>query len=546
MRPALPAALLAAPLLLAAPALPPSKLSRPSLLLVISVDQLGADLLARYGRDLPGGLGMLQREGIHFTAAYHDHAYTETGPGHSVLLSGRHPSHTGIPENNWKDPLTGRKLNCVEDARAPILGRPPTVRGASQALFRGTTLGDWLQAEVKGSRVFTVSGKDRASILLGGARPTAAYWFEPGAGYTTSTAYAAKLPDWLAAHNAALMKRLRHDTWWWTPLASTEGAARNGTYPTSQGTFRSGLPRQVNPAGMPLDEAFYNRFKGSPFFDEATAEAAERLLDTEKLGQGEGTDLLAVGFSATDYVGHFYGNAGDEMVDQIRRLDALLGRFLAFVKARVPSVAVVLSADHGSADLVERLAEQGYAARRVDSKAWLEQLNAALRKRLPLQADAVSFTSTPKNLYVREVPGAAREEILREALALVRRMPEIALASTPAELEATEEDPDPNPAGRSLKILLKHSCVSGRSGDILLVPKPYTVFSDDPPWLVQHGYPYDSDRRVPLIFWGPWQAGERKEPVRTVDLAPTLARELGLAPKEGLDGRALELPRKPK
>jgi predicted AlkP superfamily pyrophosphatase or phosphodiesterase len=297
---------------------------------------------------------------------------------------------------------------------------------------------------------------------------------------------------------------------------------------------------------MPLDEAFYNRFKGSPFFDEATAEAAERLLDTEKLGQGEGTDLLAVGFSATDYVGHFYGNAGDEMVDQIRRLDALLGRFLAFVKARVPSVAVVLSADHGSADLVERLAEQGYAARRVDSKAWLEQLNAALRKRLPLQADAVSFTSTPKNLYVREVPGAAREEILREALALVRRMPEIALASTPAELEAVEEDPDPNPAGRSLKILLKHSCVSGRSGDILLVPKPYTVFSDDPPWLVQHGYPYDSDRRVPLIFWGPWQAGERKEPVRTVDLAPTLARELGLAPKEGLDGRALELPRKPK
>lgn len=548
MPPALPAVLVAAPLLFAAPPLPTQAQSRPrpSLLLVISVDQLGADLLARYGRDLPGGLGQLQREGLHFTAAYHDHAYTETGPGHSVLLSGRHPSHTGIPENNWKDPVTGKKLNCVEDAKAPILGRPATVRGASQALFRGTALGDWLQADVKGARVFTVSGKDRASILLGGAHPTAAYWFEPGAGYTTSTAYAAKLPDWLAEHNAALLKRLRSDTWWWTPLASTDGLARNGSWQTFLGTFKAGLPRQVNPAGMPLDEAFYNRFKGSPFFDEATAEAAEALLDAEKLGQGEATDLLAVGFSATDYVGHFYGNAGDEMVDQIRRLDARLGRFLAFVKARVPSVAVVLTADHGSADLIERLAEQGYPARRLEPKAWLEQLNAALRKKLPIQGDPVSFTSTPKNLYVKEVPGATREEVLRECLALLRRLPEIALAVTPAELDATGEDPGPNPEGRSLRVLLKHSCVPGRSGDILLVPKPFTVFSDEAPWLVQHGYPYDSDRRVPLIFWGPWQPGVRAEPVRTVDLAPTLARELRLTPSEPLDGRALDLPRKSK
>ena len=48
------------------------------------------------------------------------------------------------------------------------------------------------------------------------------------------------------------------------------------------------------------------------------------------------------------------------------------------------------------------------------------------------------------------------------------------------------------------------------------------------------------DRRVPLIFWGPWKGGERREPVRTIDLAPTLAQELGL--KAGMvDGKALDL-----
>ncbi len=284
---------------------------------------------------------------------------------------------------------------------------------------------------------------------------------------------------------------------------ATDGLARNGSWQTFLGTFKAGLPRQVNPAGMPLDEAFYNRFKGSPFFDEATAEAAEALLDAEKLGQGEATDLLAVGFSATDYVGHFYGNAGDEMVDQIRRLDARLGRFLAFVKARVPSVAVVLTADHGSADLIERLAEQGYPARRLEPKAWLEQLNAALRKKLPIQGDPVSFTSTPKNLYVKEVPGATREEVLRECLALLRRLPEIALAVTPAELDATGEDSGPNPEGRSLRVLLKHSTVPGRSGDILVALKPYISSADDPPYIVQHGLPYDADPARAADLLGP-------------------------------------------
>jgi predicted AlkP superfamily pyrophosphatase or phosphodiesterase len=549
MRPALPAALLAAPLLLAAPAPPPKPQvpPRPALVLVVSVDQFSSDLLSRYGRDLPGGLGRLQREGLRFTAAYHDHAFTETGPGHSVLLSGRHPSGTGIPENNWLNTSTGRKFNCVEDAKATILGRSSAVRGASQALFRGTALGDWLQAQVKGARVFTVSGKDRASILMGGAKPTGAFWFEAGIGYTTSTAYAAQLPGWLAEHNAALLKRLRRDSLFWTPLAPAAGLARNGTWQTNSGTFRSGLPRQINPAGMPLDEAFYHRFRGSPFFDEATAEVAEKLIDAERLGQGESTDLLAVGFSATDYVGHFYGTAGDEMVDQVRRLDILLGRFLASVQAKVPSVAVVLTSDHGCTDLVERLAEQGYPAKRIDQKAWIGEVNAALRRKFPgLAGDPLTYIGMPKNLYLREVAGASREDLLQEALAVLRRMPDVAAAFSSAELAAAEDDPSPNPEGRSLKTLLKHSTVPGRSGDILISLKPYCYFLDDPPYIVQHGFPYDADRRVPLIFWGPWQPGERPEPVRTVDLAPTLARELGLVPSEKLDGRPLDLPRKAK
>ena len=57
----------------------------------------------------------------------------------------------------------------------------------------------------------------------------------------------------------------------------------------------------------------------------------------------------------------------------------------------------------------------------------------------------------------------------------------------------------------------------------------------------QHGSAYDYDRRVPIIFWGPWLGEHRMDPASTVDIAPTLAKELGIEPEERLDGVPLKL-----
>ena len=83
---------------------------RPNLVVMISVDMLSGEIMDRYGAGLPGGLGRLQREGVFFDNAFHEHAFTETGPGHSVLLSGRHPASTGIPANQWRDRATGEMI----------------------------------------------------------------------------------------------------------------------------------------------------------------------------------------------------------------------------------------------------------------------------------------------------------------------------------------------------------------------------------------------------------------------------------------------------
>jgi hypothetical protein len=56
----------------------------------------------------------------------------------------------------------------------------------------------------------------------------------------------------------------------------------------------------------------------------------------------------------------------------------------------------------------------------------------------------------------------------------------------------------------------------------------------------QHGSPYDDDARVPIIFYGAGiRAGRITDRALVVDIAPTLARVIGVTPTERLDGRVL-------
>ncbi|MFI5182907.1 MAG: alkaline phosphatase family protein [Vicinamibacteria bacterium] len=157
---------------------PPSP--RPRLVLVLSIDQMRYDYLVRFAPLFKGGLKALLDQGAIFTNARYRHACTETGPGHSVILSGRSPSHSGIVANSWYDPVSKARVNVVDDpVQAPVGGEG---RGASPANFLGFTLGDVLKKTSPTSRVVGVSLKDRAAILMAGRRADAAYWYETNGG----------------------------------------------------------------------------------------------------------------------------------------------------------------------------------------------------------------------------------------------------------------------------------------------------------------------------------------------------------------------------
>ena len=461
-----------------------------------------------------------------------------------MLLSGRFPAHTGIVENRWFDRATGKLVYCVEDAAAKAL-QMPSQGGSSNVRFLGDGLGDWLQAQVPGGRAFAVAGKDRAAILMAGRKPTGVYWFTGAAGFSSSSAYTDRLPEWLLRFDGDLKERFATRSWLWTKDPGTpEGRVASWTFPGQ--VIRNGaLPRLVQGAGMPVDTGFETRFRKSPFLDEVTLAAAEALMEAEKLGRGPATDLLAVSFSATDYIGHSYGTLGTEMRDQIHRLDRTLGRLLDAVLRRDPAAWVVLSADHGGLDLPEALAENGFPARRVLVTPFLNELRADLKATFKVDADLILESPEPNSLYLREAAvkaaGLDRKALLARIQVWLRARPEVADAFTSEELSATDPTATGSPRDSSLRALLRRSFRAERSGDVLVAFKPWVVFGAPPTdYPTGHGSPHAYDRRVPLIFWGPWKGGERPEPVRTVDLAPTLARELGIKPG-AVDGKALDL-----
>ena len=524
---------------------PPS----PRLVVVISVDQFSGNLFEQYRGRFTGGLKMLADRGVVFPNGYQSHAATETCPGHSTLLTGRHPSATGVIANSWHDRATAKDLYCVFDAAHPVPGRGGEGRGPAN--LKVSTLGEWMKAANPASRVFGVSGKDRAAIMMTGHNPDGVFWWDDGNGFTTSvpagTTEAARLAP-VAAFNRALFSRWGKSPPRWR-LLDKRCAALDG--PHGYGAIT--IDHKVPPAAFAPSKAMRDdkdglkALRASPEMDRITLDAAQLLIDRFRLGRGAAPDLLAISLSATDYIGHSYGNQGPEMCDQLAHLDQMLGAFLKRVEALKVPVLVVLTADHGGLDAPERVAERAIPAERVAGGDLVNALNTSLRARLGLAADPLGGEIDQLYLTPNAGDAAGQHRIIDAALAFLKARPEVAAAYTADEIAAAPPVPPGTPADElTLLQRLSESFDRARSGDIAVVLQPYTsAYAPRKPGsaIAGHGSPWNYDRRVPILFWWPGAAGfEQPLPVETVDIAPTLAALLGLrAP--AVDGRCLDLDR---
>lgn len=498
---------------------------KPKLVVMITVDQLRPDYFSRWQPQLVGGLGMLQSSGAVFTNAFQDHALTETAPGHSTVLSGRWPAHTGIISNVFG----------VGDTTAPLLGVHGP--GASPRRFRGTAFFDWLNAADPASRALSVSRKDRGAILPIGTAKQHVYWYQSGV-FTTSSYYRDSLPTWVRAFNA-LRIPFKSAGREFTTLLADSAYSEVDSLPWENGGREVSFPHR-----LPTDSArAAAAFAGVPPMDSLTLAFALAGAEAMKLGRSGATDLLAVSLSTTDAIGHAFGPDSREIHDQVLRLDRYLGWFLDRLIDRYgrDQLLVVLTADHGVTPYPE-----ASRARGQPSAQWvgLDTLVTAVNRQL----DRATGAAAPREwlefetglVFLRDngrlsAVGMRPDSVLADVAQRMRAVSGVARVDTPAALAATDTAADPI-ARRWL-----HTFAPGAGVALVVTLGDWNAWSY-PGGIsyAAHGQPSDLDARVPLILWGKGiRGGAYGKRAATVDIAPTLAGMLGLTPLSIPDGRIL-------
>ncbi len=510
----------------------------PQLVLVLAIDQMRFDYLTRFDDLYEGGLRTLIDEGAVFTNASYRHAGTWTGPGHAVILSGRHPSSSGIVFNQWYDSLLERDTNVVEDTFYELLGGSGP--GASPANFIGFTVGDVLKRSNPESKVVGVSLKDDAAILLAGRSPDAAYWYDERLGkFVTSTYYMEEVPAWLADWN----RDRGADSYAgkeWTRLLEDDSIYENHAGPdAAPGEWRDA----VFPHRLPEDgstEEFYSEIGWTPFADEMTLDVSLEAMVAHELGSDEHTDILAIGFSGPDRVGHRYGPGSQEVLDGLLRLDAFLKELFDRIDEQIgmESVVVAMTADHGVLPLVESLQGEGLDARRANASAFRNAVDAALSESF---GDSSGFVSQVRRygdgIYLNTAlianRGLVRSEVEQVIVEALMKTGLVAAVYTEKELVAVDPSEDP------YIDLYRNSFFSSRSPHLSIRLAPY-VYMDNFSTGTGHGTPYDYDRHVPIVLMGsPVQPGTFPLESGPEDIAPTLARILELEYPREPDARIL-------
>ncbi len=513
-----------------APASAPAK--TPSLLVVISVDQFSADLFAEYRNWFTGGFTRLLGGAV-FPSGYQSHAATETCPGHSTILTGARPARTGIIANDWTDFATARadkKVYCAEDEAVP--GSNSDNYTVSDKHLKVPTLGEWMKLADPKSRVVVVSGKDRSAVMMGGHKTDEIWWWDGKSGFTSYAGRA--MPPMVAQMNANIATRLGEAR---DPLDLGPCAPKSRAIPLGGGKT-VGDGRFARAAGDA------KAFRASPEFDESILATAAGLATDMKLGQGADTDLLVIGASATDYVGHIFGTQGSEMCLQLLSLDQYLGKLFAVLDKTGVDYAVALTADHGGLDLSERAREQGApTAARSDAALAPAAMGKAIAAQMGLTGQLL-WGSAAGDVYVDpKLTKAQRAAVIAEAVKRYSAHPQVQAVFTRAQIAATRV-PNTPPETWSLLERAAASYNPEHSGDFVIALKPRVTPIPSPlgTSVATHGSIWDYDRRVPILFWRKGMTGfEQPMSVETVDIAPTLAALIHVPVPVQIDGRCLDL-----
>lgn len=519
---------------------PESIAQTPKLVVGIVVDQMRYDYLTRFWNQYgEGGFKRLVNEGFNCKNNHFNYAPTSTGPGHTSVYTGTTPSIHGVIGNNWFDKESGEDVYCAGDDSYTSVGTTSDAGQMSPHRMLTTTITDQLRLHTqKRGKVIGVALKDRGAILPAGHTANAAYWFEGGedGNWITSSYYMDELPQWAANFNASDKVEAYKKPW--NTLKPIEIYVESGLDANNYEGILKGETTNTFPHDLPAiweQNGHFDLLKGSPYGNSITADFALAALEGEDLGADTITDFLAISFSSTDYVGHFYGVNSKEVEDTYIRLDQDLARILSTLDEKVGEgeYTVFLTADHAAINVPSYLMDSKIPAGYLDMDGMKTKFGEFLQYKYGT-TDVVRDLSNYQLFLDHKILANldidlddAQEDIAKELLSYAG----IGQVYTANQMWANEYT-------YGIPYILQNGYNQKRSGDVLIVPNVgYISYSRTGS---THGSAQIYDTHVPLLLYGKGiKQGSTVNRTEIPDIAPTIATLLGIAFPNGTTGQPI-------
>jgi len=514
----------------------------PKLVVGIVVDQMRYDYLTRFeDRFGDGGFKRMMNEGFNCKNNHFNYVPTYTGPGHASVYTGTTPKNHGVVSNSWYDKTEKKYVYCAGDSTVVSVGTDSNAGQMSPHRMKTTSFADEnrLFTQMRGKSI-GISIKDRGAILPAGHSANAAYWFQGKleGNFITSTYYMAELPNWVKKYNEGgnVSKYMKE----WNTLYNIEtyiesGADINDFEGGFKGKETASFPYDLKT--LSVENGGFDILKSTPYGNSIVTDFAIAAIDGEGLGKDNITDVLAVSFSSTDYIGHNFGANSKEVQDAYIRLDQDLKRIFDALDQKVGKgeYTVFLTADHGAVHVPSYLQSVKIPASYVNSNQSKQKLNNFMfntfksTELIENVSNNQVFLDHAKlkqlNLDISDVQNAIVNEIINYEN--VDKAYSATIFNTSNFTTGIEE-------------LLQNGFNQKRSGDVIFVYDPATISYSKTG--STHGSGLNYDTHVPLLFFGKGiNKGSSYRKTRIVDIAPTMSSLLGISFPNGNTGNPIEM-----
>lgn len=498
--------------------------SRPKLVVGIVVDQLRTDYIEQlreyFGRN---GFNTLIEEGVYIRDLDFGTPVSDAASATGMLYTGAWPSETGVASACVYDPITSSLILPLAPVAA---GSPLNSDSFTPAPIRVTTIGDELSVATDGAAsIYSISMDPQQAVIMAGHTGKGAYWVNNTSGNWATSGYYGTLPSPLSTRNNRSPLSARIDTMKWS---GSPALTRIGWLPPAakSRTFQISYNKR--------DRDAYRRWSESALSNTEITDAAIDIIGSLNLGQGSGTDMLSIAYTAAPY-----SSPGTDsrvtLTDTYLRLDAQLARLIEAIDRRV-----------GRGNAIIWLSSTGYCEPTPADES---------RLRLPHGEFSVTKAKSLLNSYLGARYGNAQyvlairdskvyfdhkaieslrldaEKVISDARQFLLKMSGVSEALTIHDI-LSGTTPEHQQLRRSLD--------AGRSGDILLSFTPGWVVAYDDRTPMSYKDSRRASTQTPAFLLMPGMEAEIiNTPVEAARLAPTIAGAMRIRAPSGAKAKPL-------